>query len=72
MNKFAALAACALITGCATDCGGDWYEIGARDGRLGADQVESYAGRCGGQVNRERYAEGRRAGFAMRPNVPYP
>lgn len=73
MKKFAALAACVLVAGCAADCGPDWYAIGARDGRLGADsQIERYAGRCGGPVDSARYAEGREAGLAMRPRTPYP
>jgi hypothetical protein len=59
------------LTGCASlDCGSDWYATGQRDGRLGADsQVENYAGRCGGNVDRARYAEGWESGWAMRPRV---
>jgi len=65
-------ACCAIMTGCAADCGSDWYAIGQRDGRLGADsQADNYAGRCGGRVDRARYAEGREAGLAMRPRQPY-
>ena len=48
-----------LVSGCAADCGPDWYQIGERDGRLGVQsQVDSYAA---------RYTEGYRAGFARRP-----
>lgn len=58
-----------VISGCAADCGPDWYQIGERDGRLGAQsQVEYYAARCGGaRPDAARYAEGYRAGFARRP-----
>ena len=67
------IALTALAAGCATtgDCGPDWHAIGQRDGRIGADsQIESYAARCIGPVDRARYAEGLQAGFAMRPRVP--
>ena len=59
-----------LCAGCATvDCNSNWFEIGQRDGRLGADsQVESYSGSCP-QVDRARYAEGHQAGLAMRPRI---
>lgn len=72
MNKTAAFAACALIAGCAgVDCGSDWYAVGQRDGRLGAEsQAEAYAARCGGNIDRARYQEGLQAGLAMRPRVP--
>lgn len=72
MKKAAALAACVMIAGCAgTDCGSDWYAIGQRDGRIGADsQAEAYVARCGGQIDRARYHEGLQSGFAMRPRVP--
>lgn len=76
MRKALLAAACgAILAGCAaigtTDCGSDWYAIGQRDGRLGANpQIDAYAARCGGQVDRARYAEGWDAGWAMRPRVP--
>ena len=76
MNKTLAFAAyCAVIAGCAgtggIDCSSDWYGIGQRDGRLGADsQAERYAARCSGQVDRQRYEEGLSAGLAMRPRIP--
>ena len=57
-----------ILAGCAADCGPDWYQIGERDGRLGAQsQVAYYATRCGGGADAARYAEGYRAGFARRP-----
>jgi hypothetical protein len=60
------------LAGCASfDCGPDWYATGQRDGRLGADsQIENYAARCGGNVERGRYAEGLESGRAMRPRPP--
>ena len=60
------------VSGCAADCGGDWYEIGARDGRLGAEsQLDNYAARCAGvKPDAARYAEGYSAGSAQRPRVP--
>ena len=76
MRKALAAAACsAIMAGCAgigaPDCGPDWYSIGQRDGRLGADsQIDGYAARCSGQVDRQRYEEGRQSGLAMRPRVP--
>ena len=68
----AAAVCCALMAGCAaTDCGPDWYSIGQRDGRIGADsQIDGYAARCSGQVDRQRYEEGRQSGLTMRPRVP--
>jgi len=76
MNKVLALAAgCAIMAGCAgtggIDCGADWYSIGQRDGRLGADsQAGRYAERCSGQLDRQRYEEGLQSGLAMRPRIP--
>lgn len=70
-----ALAAfCVVLSGCAAiaklDCDTDWYETGRRDGRLGADsQIENYAARCDGNVDRARYAEGLQVGLAMRPRI---
>jgi hypothetical protein len=63
------IACCLALPGCAADCGPDWYQVGERDGRLGAQsQVENYAARCGGaRPDAARYAEGYRAGFAQRP-----
>jgi hypothetical protein len=63
---------CLVVGGCAAgaDCGPDWYAIGQRDGRLGAQmdaQVASYATRCTAQVDQARYAEGWRDGFSARP-----
>lgn len=70
MNKsFAIAILLGGLAGCATGCGSDWFEIGQRDGRLGADpQVEGYAARCPA-VDRARYAEGHQAGLAMRPRI---
>jgi len=70
-----ALLAIVLLSGCAgaqsVDCTGDWFEIGKRDGRMGAySQVERYVARCSGPVDRARYEEGHRAGSAERPRPP--
>jgi hypothetical protein len=58
------LAAC-----CSVDCGPDWFAVGQRDGRInaGEQQIERYAARCGGPVDRQRYLEGYRDGFDQRP-----
>lgn len=71
MKKALMLAACAILTGCAgLDCGSDWYATGQRDGRIGAEhQIENYAARCGGNVDRTRYAEGWQEGWAQRPRI---
>jgi hypothetical protein len=65
-------ASCMTLAGCAgLDCGSDWYATGQRDGRIGADsQIENYAARCGGNVDRGRYASGWDDGRAMRPRPP--
>jgi len=70
--KTALMALCLMAAGCASvDCGPDWYGIGQRDGRIGADsQIENYAARCGADVDRGRYAEGLESGRAMRPRPP--
>jgi hypothetical protein len=62
----------ALIAGCAGtgDCGGNWRDIGQRDGRMGAgSHPERYAARCG-PIDTAAYQEGYRLGFAQRPNIP--
>ena len=59
----------AAVAGCATtsDCGGDWYAIGQRDGRLGATpQADLYARSCPA-VDTQRYSDGWSDGFAQRP-----
>ena len=64
------LALSALLAGCATasECAGDWYSIGQRDGRFGAfAQADLYAQRCGA-VDVEKYDAGYRDGYAARPN----
>jgi hypothetical protein len=72
MRHILAAAWVAASLGCAgLDCGSDWYAIGQRDGRIGAEsQAERYAAQCGGKMDRARYAEGLQAGAAMRPRVP--
>jgi len=68
------VAFCLTLTGCAglaaDECrdGADWYQIGQRDGRLGASpQADLYASRCGVQPDAARYTQGWQAGFAARP-----
>jgi hypothetical protein len=61
-----------FIGGCATgaDCGTDPFQLGRRDGRLGAGldaQADIYGARCGAPIDRTRYAEGYREGFRERP-----
>ena len=70
--RITALALAFVVCGCASDCGGDWYQVGARDGRIGAEpQIDNYAARCSGvQPDAARYAEGYAAGFAQRPRIP--
>lgn len=68
----AAVLIAALASGCASttaaDCGGDWYAVGARDGRLGArPQADIYEARCAARVDATRYMNGWEAGFAERP-----
>lgn len=59
------------LAGCATgakDCGADWYQVGQRDGRLGATpQPDYYAAQCTAAVDRARYQDGWDAGYAQRP-----
>jgi len=68
----ASVPACAvLVAGCGTlsDCGGDWYDVGQRDGRVGTfAQPDLYARRCPA-VDVERYNAGYRAGISGRPNL---
>lgn len=64
------LLAVLMLAGCAgtADCGPDWFSLGQRDGRINAgSQVERYAARCTGSVDRERYAAGYADGFSQRP-----
>lgn len=73
--KQCALLLIVSLSGCAAaqkaDCGGDWFNVGKRDGRIGASsQVEHYASRCGVPVDVERYDAGYRAGSAERPRPP--
>jgi len=68
-----AAASCLMVAGCAEletrDCRDlDWYKVGQRDGRMGAQpQAEQHAARCGVTADAARYTEGWRAGFSARP-----
>ena len=75
MRLLLAAASLVALAGCAgfgtPDCGSDWYEVGQRDGILGApSQYENYAQRCGDAVDAVRYREGWRDGSSRRPRVP--
>jgi hypothetical protein len=70
-----AVASLVALAGCAAfgapDCGSDWYEVGERDGVLGAPlQHENYAQRCGDALDAVRYREGWRDGNSRRPRAP--
>ena len=72
MRNLIASFACVLATGCAgitgSDCGADPFELGQRDGRLGATpQAELYEQRCKAPVDRAKYESGWRDGFSKRP-----
>lgn len=63
-----------LLSGCAAlavdECTADPYQLGRRDGRIGAhSQAESYSARCAGRArfDVDRYLEGWRDGVADRP-----
>lgn len=68
---FVCLTAC--LAGCADlakeQCSGsDWYQVGARDGQMGAmQQGDLYARSCGAAADLGRYQEGWQAGFLGRP-----
>jgi hypothetical protein len=71
MKLLASVIALIALAGCAdlgaVDCGPDWYAIGQRDGRIGAQpQDASYAQRCGA-VDAVRYREGWQDGTSARP-----
>jgi hypothetical protein len=61
-----------LVAGCASapDCGSDWRNVGANEGRIGARpqrQTEAYSASCPGKFDEARYMEGWRESFAQRP-----
>ena len=61
----------ATLAGCAsapTECSANWYEIGQRDGRLGAaPQAGYYQAHCTSPIDRARYQSGWEDGYARRP-----
>ena len=66
MRSFLCL--CLLIAGCASnDCAVSPFELGQRDGMLGANQVERLGASCGGSFDAGRYTEGYRETFSRRP-----
>jgi hypothetical protein len=62
---------CTMLAGCATaggsDCSTDPFQLGQRDGVLGANELDRHAARCGASFNAERYRDGYRDGFSRRP-----
>ena len=59
---------CSLLGACASnDCATGSFEVGQRDGMLGANQAERLAAKCGGSFDSARYAEGYRETFSRRP-----
>jgi hypothetical protein len=62
---------CAVLAGCAgvgaSDCSTDPFQLGQRDGALGANEVDRHAARCGTSFNAERYREGYRDSVSRRP-----
>ena len=72
MKHLLSLTLLLLASGCAgmggADCTTDAYQLGQRDGRIGASpQADLYAARCSASIDRDRYLEGWRAGYSQRP-----
>jgi hypothetical protein len=66
--RLAIVCLCALLAGCAgNDCARSPFELGQRDGMLGANQTERLAASCGGSFDAARYVEGYRETFSRRP-----
>jgi len=64
------IALCLLLAcGCTTgnDCARGAFELGQRDGMLGANQAERLAASCGASFDAGRYGEGYRETFSRRP-----
>jgi hypothetical protein len=60
--------ACLLGGGCASnDCATNPFELGQRDGMLGAYQAERHVARCGASFDPGRYGEGFQETFSRRP-----
>jgi hypothetical protein len=59
---------CLLAGGCASnDCAMNAFELGQRDGMLGANQAERHVSRCGASFDAARYGEGFGDTFSRRP-----
>lgn len=66
--RFAILSFCAWLGACASnDCAMNAFELGQRDGTLGANQTERHVSRCGASFDTGRYVEGFRDAFSRRP-----
>ena len=59
---------CLVTSGCASnDCAMNAFELGQRDGMLGANQTERHVSRCGASFDAGRYSAGFSDSFARRP-----
>jgi hypothetical protein len=66
--RIAILCLCALLGGCASnDCAMNAFELGQRDGMLGANQTERHLSRCGSSFDAARYTAGFSDSFSRRP-----
>jgi hypothetical protein len=66
--RLAGLSLCAMLSACASnDCATNPFELGQRDGMLGANQTERHVSRCGSSFDAGRYTEGFRDSFSRRP-----
>jgi hypothetical protein len=71
MRRFCAVMLLMVASGCAgigaSDCAADPFQLGERDGVLGANEVDRHAARCGATFDAGRYREGYAEGFSRRP-----
>ena len=72
MKHLLCLTTLLLASGCASmggaDCATDAFQLGQRDGRIGASpQADRYAARCNAPVDAEKYQAGWSAGYSQRP-----
>jgi len=58
-----------VLAGCAVgnDCAMNAFDLGQRDGLLGASQAGRYAAACGASFDAARYTDGVQDGFSRRP-----
>jgi len=70
MKKTVFLSFLAILGGCASapDCGSNWRDLGANEGRIGArPNTERYGASCPGKFDEARYMEGWREAYSQRP-----